>query len=439
MGVRQGLVSLIWVSLLSGGWTTVAFAQQKEQPKEKTSGSTPATPATTSTPAAASGASTSGSSNSCPPPTPDAENPSRLRTLTSPAGGKKFKIKADKGGNNIGLPAPANETAPNKNECYFVLAENQQDVVAEISFQKVQKNAKGVSVWVFAPVRRSAAAKSTLNLNAVRAADIGQVATSESGTPGDLLPGENPLILPSLVLIQNAQHQAANVRSGVALNIPVSGMGTSIEAFVPKLKAGIWTNMFGLRFSMLKWSAEKFAFKKPIANEVQDATATGSNLQVDLVFRYPLSLGILPRLGFFVSPVASQTEILKVSEGSVSPQNTQTLTRSGLLLGVEAELQPANNFFLLGRVTFSSKEAVTVNDESEPGDKLSGTGSVARLHLLGAAGVRLPLTSNKRFVFEGMVSNVYRSDKYSDEISYTGQGQQKDILTFFQAGLGYIL
>jgi hypothetical protein len=32
-----------------------------------------------------------------------------------------------------------------------------------------------------------------------------------------------------------------------------------------------------------------------------------------------------------------------------------------------------------------------------------------------------------------------RSDKYSDTIAYSGQQQQKDIVTFFQAGFGYIL
>jgi hypothetical protein len=278
-------------------------------------------------------------------------------------------------------------------------------------------------------------------MNAVKASDA--VSGSASGTAGasdgDVLPGENALVLPAFVLIQNAQHQTANVRSGVALNIPVSGYGLLVETFVPRLKVGTWVNGFGLRVNYASWTADKLSFKKPLSSEIQDATATGSGMQVDVVFRYPLSIKFLSRLGVFISPVASQTEILNVAEGATSPKNTQTLTRSGLLLGAEAELLPAKNFFLSGRVTMSLKETVTVKDESEPGEKLSGSGTASRLHLTGMAGVRLPLTASNRFVFEGLVGNTYRSDKYSDDIAYTGQGQQKDIMTFFMAGLGYIL
>ena len=61
------------------------------------------------------------------------------------------------------------------------------------------------------------------------------------------------------------------------------------------------------------------------------------------------------------------------------------------------------------------------------------------MHLSGIAGVRLPLTESRRFVFEGLVGNTYRSDKYSPEVANIGQEQQKDVITFFQAGLGYIL
>ncbi|MEY3904032.1 MAG: hypothetical protein RL189_3338, partial [Pseudomonadota bacterium] len=178
---------------------------------------------------------------------------------------------------------------------------------------------------------------------------------------------------------------------------------------------------------------------KPVSNEVQDASATGTNLELDLVFRYPMNFKIFPRVGVFISPFSKQTEILKVLAGSSSPQNTQTLTRSGLLVGAEAELQPASNFFLGGRVLMSFKETVTVSDETEPGEKLSGTGSATRLHLTGVAGVRLPLTESRRFVFEGLVGNTYRTDKYSEEISYAGQGQQSDVVTYMQAGFGFIL
>ncbi len=162
-------------------------------------------------------------------------------------------------------------------------------------------------------------------------------------------------------------------------------------------------------------------------------------MQIDVALRYPLSFRYLPRIGLFVSPVSKHTEILKVSAGATSPANTQTVTRSGLLVGAETEIQPAENFFLGGRVTMSFKETVTVKDESEPGDKLSGTGTATRLHLTGIAGVRLPLLASKRFVFEGCVGNNLRTDKYSEDVAYAGQSQQKDIVTFFQAGFGYIL
>lgn len=442
MGVRQGLVNLAFVLPWLVAMPTVAFAQADAArpaaaaaPSSSSSGSQSPSAAT----GKASSSSSSAPANLCPPPTPDAESPKRLRVLAEPFAGKKFKIRLDKGGPSVGLPAPANEKPPAKNECFFVLAENQTDVVAELSFQRAQKNAKGVLVWAFTPIRRSESGKTTLNLNAVKAADVGKPGVVDGGASSDVLPGENPLILPAFVLIQNAQHQAANVRSGVALNIPVSGYGTSVELFVPRIKQMAWTNMFGLRVNFAKWSAAKFSFKKPVSNEIQDAEASGSNLQLDVHLRYPFSFKYFPRLGLFVSPLSNQTEILKVAAGSLSPQNTQTLTRSGLLVGAEAEVQPARHFFLTGRVTMSFKEAVTVKDESEPGEKISGTGTATRLHLTGIAGVRLPLLSSGRLVFEGMVGNSYRSDKYSEDVAYTGQEQQKDVATFFQLGLGYIL
>jgi hypothetical protein len=354
-----------------------------------------------------------------------------------PADAKKFKIKVDKGGQNIGLPAPKGETPPAQGECFFVLAANQKDVVAEITFQRVTKNAKGVSIWVFAPARRSEAGKILLNFSAVRAASL--KAEIQATSSGELLPGENPLVLPAFVLIQNAQHQAANVRTGLALNIPVSGFGVVVESYVPRLAMGTWTNMMGLRVSYASWTAEKIVFRKPSANDNQEATATGNSLQLDVMFRYPLNNKWVPRLGVFVSPLANQTEILKADASATSPQNTQTLTRSGLSVGAEAELQPSTNFFLQGRLSMSFKETVKVKDETAGGDNLSGTGSATRMHLTGIAGVRLPLTSSRRFVFEGLVGNTIRTDKYSEEIANVGQEIQKDIMTFFQAGFGYIL
>ncbi|NBO38613.1 hypothetical protein EBU99_08520 [bacterium] len=388
--------------------------------------------------AASAQAAPTAKAGNCPAPTSSAESPSRLRVVSVSGSAKKFKIKLDKGGKSIGLPAPAGEQTPNVGDCFYVLADNQKDVVAEIVFQKATKNAKGISVWAFSPNRRSEAGKLILNLNAVRVSETTSNDADSSGG-GELLPGENPLVLPSFVLIQNAQHQAANVRTGYALNIPVSGFGVEVDAFVPRLATGTWTNMIGLRLNFLSWSAEKFVFRKVSAGDNQDATATGNNLQLDLVFRYPLQNKFIPRIGFFVSPLAKQTEILKAEASALSPQNTQTVVRSGLLFGAEAEIQPANNFFLQGRMTMSSKEATSVQDQTTPGETLSGTGSVARLHLTGIAGVRLPITASRRFVFEGLVGNTYRSDKYSPEISNGGQDQQKDIVTFFQAGFGYIL
>jgi len=390
-------------------------------------------PASASAPAASSGAKKS----TCPAPTASAGEASKLRVVKVPQTAKKFKIKLDKGGANIGLPAPSGEQPPATGECFFVLAANQQDVVAEISFQRVTQNNKGVSVWVFVPVRRSEAGKSTLNLNAVRASVIGSSETSEVST--DLLPGENPVILPSFLLIQNAQHQAANVRTGLALDIPVSGFGAVVESYVPRLAMGTWTNMLGLRINFASWSAGKFVFRKPSANDNQEATATGSSLQLDVMFRYPFANKWIPRLGISVAPVSTQTEILKAESSTTSPQNTQTLVRSGRVLGAEAEIQPSSHFFLQGRVSMSFKETVTVKDETASGENLTGKGTASRFHLSGIAGVRLPLTESRRFVFEGLVGNTYRSDKYSPEVANIGQEQQKDVMTFFQAGFGYIL
>lgn len=296
--------------------------------------SKPAAPPATSAPVASSAAKKS----TCPAPTASEEGPSKLRFVKVPQTAKKFKIKLDKGGANIGLPAPRGEQPPAAGECFFVLAANQQDVVAEISFQKITKNNKGVSVWVFAPVRRSEAGKSTLNLNAIQASALGSSETSEVST--DLLPGENPVVLPSFLLIQNAQHQAANVRTGLALDIPVSGFGAVVESYVPRLAMGTWTNMLGLRINFASWSAGKFVFRKPSANDNQEATATGSSLQLDIMFRYPFANKWIPRLGISVSPVSTQTEILKAEASATSPQNTQTLVRSGLVVGTEAEVQP---------------------------------------------------------------------------------------------------
>ena len=395
--------------------------------------SKPAAPPATSAPVASSAAKKS----TCPAPTASEEGPSKLRIVKVPQTAKKFKIKLDKGGANIGLPAPSGEQPPAAGECFFVLAANQQDVVAEISFQKITKNNKGVSVWVFAPVRRSEAGKSTLNLNAIQASALGSSETSE--VSADLLPGENPVVLPSFLLIQNAQHQAANVRTGLALDIPVSGFGAVVESYVPRLAMGTWTNMLGLRINFASWSAGKFVFRKPSANDNQEATATGSSLQLDIMFRYPFANKWIPRLGISVSPVSTQTEILKAEASTTSPQNTQTLVRSGLVVGAEAEVQPSNHFFLQGRVSLSFKETVTVKDETASGENLTGNGTATRMHLSGIAGVRLPLTESRRFVFEGLVGNTYRSDKYSPEVANIGQEQQKDVITFFQAGFGYIL
>lgn len=376
----------------------------------------------------------------CPAPSSADEGPGKLRQASIPAGVKKFKIKVDKGGKNIGLPAPKGLQPPAEGECFFVFARNQQDVVAEIVFQKVTKNAKGVSVWVFSPHRRSEAGKTTLNLEAVQASlsGSGAAAVSSVGSSEALL-SENPLVLPAFFLIQNAQHQAANVRTGLALNIPVSGFGAAIEAFVPKLSTGAWTNMIGLRIHIANWTAEKFVFRKPIANDNQDAIASGNLMQVDVMLRYPLANSWLPRVGVFVAPVAKQTEILKAEASALSPENTQTVVRSGLVLGAEMELQPSNSFFLQGRVSMSTKETVTVKDDSPVGGSLSGAGTATRLHLTGIAGVRIPLIASKKLMFEGLVGNTYRSDKYSPEVANVGQEQQKDVLTFFQAGFGYFL
>jgi|GEM_PF-671731 len=414
---------------------TAPAAPAATSPAAPPAATSPAAP-----PAAASsvtGAAPVGGGTACPAPTPADEDPAKLRVVNVAPEVKKYKIRVDKSGQNVGLPAPKSETPPAQGECFFVLGADQKAVVAEIIFQRVTKNAKGVSIWVFSPARRSAAGKILVNFSAIKAASLKTETAAAVST--ELLPGENPLVLPAFVLIQNAQHQAANVRTGLALNVPVSGFGVVVESYVPRLAMGVWTNMIGLRVNYASWSAEKIVFRKPSANDNQEATATGNSLQLDLMFRYPLSNKWLPRLGVFVSPLANQTEILKAEASATSPQNTQTLTRSGLAVGAEAELQPSSNFFLQGRLTMSFKESVTVKDETSGGDNLSGSGSASRMHLTGIAGVRLPLTSSRRFVFEGLVGNTFRTDKYSEEIANIGQEQQKDIVTFFQAGFGYIL
>jgi hypothetical protein len=407
----------------------------------QTSTAKPDAAATPAAPAAAAPAATASTSTApamgCPPPTPGDEGPTKLRVVDVPSEVKRFKIRVDKGKQNIGLPAPKGEAAPAQGECFFVVGSNPKEVIAEIVFQRVTKNAKGVSIWVFSPARRSDAGKTLLNMSAFKASAL--KAASEAPGSNELLPGENPLVLPSFLLIQNAQHQAANVRTGLALNIPVSGFGVVAESYVPRLTMGVWTNMVGLRVNFASWSAEKIVFRKPNANDNQEATATGNSLQLDLMLRYPINNKWVPRLGVFVSPLAKQTEILKADASATSPQNTQTLTRSGLAVGAEAEVQPSSNFFLQGRLTMSFKETVTVKDETLGGENLSGSGTASRMHLTGVAGVRLPLTNSRRFFFEGAVGNTFRSDKYSEEIANVGQEQQKDVVTFFQAGFGYIL
>lgn len=385
--------------------------------------------------AAGSGAADVAASN-CPPPAPQMENASRLRTFENTSSLKKFKVRLDKGGNNVGIVPTPSDVPPAVGDCFFVFAENQSDVVAELAFQKATKNSKGVSVWVFRPVRRSENGKTTVNLNAVKSSDL--VSGSAPEQTSKIL-GENPLAHASFVLIQNAQHQAANVRTGLALNIPVSGNGVVVESFVPPLAGKAWMNMFGLRVHYATWSAEKFIFRKPVANENQNATATGNNLQFDLVFRYPFSFRWLTRLGLFISPAAKQTEILKAEATVRSPQNTQTLERSGLVFGGEAEMLPSENFFLSGQWSSSFGSAVTVKDESIPGETVSGKGTVNQIHLTGMAGVRIPLTASRGLQFEGLVGNKYRMDTYSSQIADTSQVAQRDIVTFFQIGFGYFL
>jgi hypothetical protein len=198
-------------------------------------------------------------------------------------------------------------------------------------------------------------------------------------------------------------------------------------------------NMFGFRMQYASWTAEKFIFRKPVADENQNATASGNSSEVDIVLRYPMSSRWLTRLGFFVSPFAKQTEILKAEATARSPQNTQTLERSGLVFGGEAEMLPSENFFLSGRWSASFGAAVKVKDETSPGESVTGKGTVNQIHLTGMAGVRIPLTSSRGLHFEGLVGNRYRMDTYSSQIADASQAAQRDIVTFFQFGFGSFL
>ena len=100
---------------------------------------------------------------------------------------------------------------------------------------------------------------------------------------------------------------------------------------------------------------------------------------------------------------------------------------------------PSENFFLSGRWSASFGAPVTVKDETSPGETVSGKGTVTQMHLTGVAGVRIPLTSSHGLHFEGLVGNQYRVDTYSSQIADASQAVQRDIVTFFQLGLGYFL
>jgi hypothetical protein len=289
-------------------------------------------------------------------------------------------------------------------------------------------------------VRRAKSIKSIVNLSAVSVEALGVTGTSSPTESSDVaLAGENPLFFPAFILIQNAQHQAANYRTGNSLNAPVSGFGTQVESFAPKSADKVWMNMFGLRVSYESWESDTLTFQKTKAGESQEALATGNGLHIEVVLRYPLKNRWLTRIGGFVGQ-SSQTEILAAKASAIGPENTQTVARKGLVFGGEIELQPlAPGFFVQGKISVSTKESVTATDETPSTETLSSEGTVARLHLIGIAGIRMPLISSKNFFFEGLVRSTLRTDKFSPEVALLGQENQSDVTTHFHAGVGYKL
>lgn len=378
--------------------------------------------------------------NSCPAAVSAEETDTKLRTIEIPENvNKKLKIRKESG-KRILVPVPKAAVAPNQGECFFAVAEGKNDVVAELVFQKAQKSKKGVVVWIFSQQRKAKSAKRLVNFLAIPVQALGDAAlASSTSTDVSNLAGENPLFYPSFVLIQNAQHQAANYRTGNSLNAPVSGFGAQVEGFVPKSPGKTWTNMFGLRVSYESWKSDKLTFQKSKAGESQEALATGNSLQIDVVLRYPLQNRWLTRIGAFVGQ-ANQSEVLAAQASAIGPENTQTVERKGIVFGGEIELQPlAPGFFVQGKVAVSTKEAVTATDATPSADTLTSSGTVARLYLTGLAGVRMPLLSSKNFFFEGLVKSTLRSDKFSTEVALLGQENQSDVTTHFQAGFGYFL
>jgi hypothetical protein len=380
------------------------------------------------------------SGSSCPEPVAAEESDTKLRSLEAPNEQvKKYKIKKESG-KRILVPVAKDAVAPKSGECFFVLADGKSDVVAEVAFQKVQKSKKGVVVWVFSPLRRAKSIKSIVNFSAISVQGLSVTGASNAGvTSGTALAGENPLFFPAFILIQNAQHQAANYRTGNSLNAPVSGFGTQVEGFAPMSPEKIWMNMFGLRVSYESWKSDTLTFQKTKAGESQEALATGNGLQIDVVVRYPLQNRWLTRVGAFVGQ-ANQTEILAAKASAIGPENTQTVERKGLVFGGEVELQPlAPGFFVQGKVTVSTKEAVTATDATPSAETLTSTGTAARLHLTGIAGIRMPLFNSTNFFFEGLVRSTLRSDKFSGDVALLGQENQSDVTTHFHAGVGYKL
>lgn len=376
----------------------------------------------------------------CPAPDSAQESDSRLRTLDA-LGESVKKVKIRKVSRNRILVLVAKDAvAPQTGECFFVLASDKNEVVAELNFQKVQKSKKGVVVWVFTAQRKAKSVTSLVKLSAVAAQSVAGSSSSSAGVVvTGLRPAENPLFFPAFIMIQNAQHQAANYRTGNALNAPVSGFGAHVESFSPPLTDKPWMNMFGLRVTYENWKSDKLTFQKSKAGESQEALATGIGLQIDLVVRYPLQNRWLTRVGFFVGQ-GSQTEVLAAQASAIGPENTQTVERKGLVFGGEVELQPlAQGFFVQGKLAMSTKEDVTATDATPSSETLTSKGTVARLYLAGIAGVRMPLLDSKKFFFEGSVRSTLRSDKFSTDVALLGQENQSDVTTHFQAGLGYKL
>ncbi len=376
----------------------------------------------------------------CPEPVAAEESDTKLRTVDAPSDEiKKYKIRKESS-KRILVPVAKDSVAPKPGECFFVFAKGKNEVVAEVVFQKVQKSKKGVIVWIFSPKRRAKSLKSIVNLFASSAQALNlSTEPSTVGNESISLPAENPLFFPAFILIQNAQHQAANYRTGNSLNAPVSGFGTQVEGFAPKSQAKVWMNMFGLRVSYESWKSDTLTFQKSKAGESQEALATGNGLQIDVVLRYPLQNRWLTRVGAFVGQ-ANQTEVLEAKASAIGPENTQTVARKGLVFGGEIELQPfAPGFFVQGKVTVSTKEAVTATDATPSVETLTSTGTVARLHLTGIAGIRMPLLNSNSFFFEGLVRSTLRTDKFSTDIALLGQENQSDVTTHFHAGIGYKL